>query len=85
MENTELVTVFTVSNPVQAEIIKNYLQSEGIRCFLEGENQAAEPGLIGLEIKLLTPAQDADRAGRLIAQHETHRHKTHSHEPPQRG
>ena len=45
MESQDLVTIYTVGNPIQAEIIKNALQAEGIRCFIDGENQAAEAGL----------------------------------------
>ena len=46
MDIKDLVTVFTVANPIKAEIIKNFLESEEIPCFLDGINQAAEPGLI---------------------------------------
>ena len=46
MDTNDLVAVYTVANPVKAEIIKNALAGEGIRCFIEGENQAG----IGYEI-----------------------------------
>ena len=64
----QLVTVYTVENPVEAEIIQNALHAEGIRCFLEGENQAG--GLTAMEIKIQVPIADADRARKLIASHE---------------
>ncbi len=70
MDTNDLVTVYTVSNPVKAEIIKNALAEEGIRCFIEGENQAGEAGLIGIQIRLLVPAADVDRAARFIENHE---------------
>jgi hypothetical protein len=73
MDYNELVTVYTVSNPVEAEIIKNALQGEGIRCFIEGANQAAESGLMGIEIKLQVPAHDVDKAVRFLKKHE-HKH-----------
>ena len=76
MDINDLVTVYTLANPTKAEIIKNYLQSEGMHCFLEGINQAAEPGLIALEIKVQVPAADSDRARKLIESHEA-RHKAH--------
>ena len=76
MDIKDLVTVYTLANPTKAEIIKIYLQSEGMHCFLEGINQAAEPGLIGLEIKVQVPAPDSDRARKLIESHEA-RHKGH--------
>jgi hypothetical protein len=72
MEITDLVTVYTLNNPLQAEIIKNALEAEGIRCFLDGLNQAAEPGLMVFQIKVQVPAGDADRASRLIKAHEPH-------------
>jgi hypothetical protein len=68
--NDDLVPVYTVSNPVKAEIIKNALAEEGIRCFIEGENQAGEVGLIGIAIRLLVPAAQAEEAARFIAEHE---------------
>jgi hypothetical protein len=74
MDVNDLVTVYTMSNPMKAEMVKNLLESEGIRCFLDGINQAAEPGLIGLEIDVQVPAADADRARKLILANEG-RHK----------
>jgi hypothetical protein len=73
MDIKDLVTVYTVANPAEAEIIKNYLQSEGIHCFLEGVNQAAYPGLISFEITLQVAAADADRARKLVAAREARR------------
>ncbi|GEM_PF-1198604 len=72
MNLDEWTTVYTIANPVTAEIIKNSLVAEGIRCNLEGINQAAEPGLIALSIKVQVPAKDADLARKLIVQHEQH-------------
>jgi hypothetical protein len=68
--NDALVAVYTVANPVKAEIIKNALAEEGIRCFIEGENQAGEAGLIGIAIRLFVPADVAERAAKFIEQHE---------------
>lgn len=73
MDPNEPVAVYTVSNPVEAEIIKNALRSEGIACELEGVNQAAEAGLIGLEIKILVPAHDANAARNFLTEHERQR------------
>jgi hypothetical protein len=64
----ELVRVYTVKNANQAEIVKNFLESEGIFCGIEGEGQVGLAGI--LDIKLLVRAADADRARELIAQHE---------------
>lgn len=66
----ELVTVYTVANPIEAEIIKNALVDEGIACVLDNELQAAEPGLMGLEIKVQVPVHQASRAREFIEAHE---------------
>lgn len=72
MAEQDLVTVYTVSNAIEAEIIKNALEDEGIQCEIEGGHQAGEAGLIGIEIKLQVPAADAERAREFIKDHETH-------------
>lgn len=70
MDSTDLVTIYTVGNSVHAEIIKNALQSEGIRCFLDGVNQAAEAGLMALEIKVQVARADADKAAKIVDSHD---------------
>jgi hypothetical protein len=76
----ELVTVYTVANSVEAQIIKNALQDEGIRAFVEGSNQAAEAGLVGLPIAIEVAAGDADRARKFIEHHHRQRHYEHKKE-----
>jgi hypothetical protein len=73
----ELVTVYTVSNPVEAEMIKNALQAEGIKCFVEGSMQAAGSGLTGIPVTIQVPEAEADRARKFLKEHE-HRRK-HGH------
>jgi putative signal transducing protein len=73
MDMQDLVTVYTASNSPQAEIVKNFLVAEGIPCFIAGENQAAEAGLIGIAIQLQVPAAHADHARKLLASRESHR------------
>lgn len=73
MDPNDLVTVYTLGDPIKAEIIRNALQDEGIRCFLEGHNQAGALSLMAFEIKIQVPAADADRAARFIEQHEERR------------
>lgn len=70
MASPELVTVYTVSNAIEAEIIKNALVAEGIPCMIEGEHQAGDAGLIGISIKLQVPSDQADAAREFIAAHE---------------
>jgi hypothetical protein len=69
MDIHEPVTVYAVTNPVEAEIIRNVLQAEGIHCYLDGVNQAVAPGAGAFEIKVQVAAGDADCAGRLIRSH----------------
>jgi hypothetical protein len=74
MDHNDLVTVYTLGDPIKADIIKNALHAEGIRCFLEGHNQAGDPlNLMSIDIKIQVPAADADRAARFIQKHEEKR------------
>jgi hypothetical protein len=73
MDLNEPVSVYTLSNPLEAEMVKNYLVGEGIRCRIGGAGQAAESGLTGFPINILVPASDADRARKLIHEHEIHK------------
>jgi hypothetical protein len=67
MDANELVSVYTLSDPGTAEIIKNALIGEGIRCELGGEGQAGFTGLF--EISVLVRATDAERARAIIESH----------------
>ena len=60
------------ANAIEAEIIKNALEEEGIRCFVEGGMQAGEAGLAGFPIRLEVAAADADRAKEFIELHRQH-------------
>jgi hypothetical protein len=72
MDIHDPVSVYTLTDPIKAEIIKNALEAEGIRCFLDGENQAANFGVTAFEINVLVEAGNADRARKLIESHEEH-------------
>jgi hypothetical protein len=80
MDANEPVVIHTTSNPAEAEILKNMLEADGIRCELEGENQGSFVGV--LNIRLLVRAWDEDRARELIA---THGHQHGGHSGKQRG
>jgi hypothetical protein len=64
----ELVKVYTVNEPTLAELVRQELAMQGIRCEISGENQAGLAGV--LNIDLFVQAVDADRARKFIAQHE---------------
>ena len=68
MDQNELVTVYTLTDPNRSEIIKGALQAEGIACELGGEGQAGFTGL--WEIQVMVRADDADRAKKIIELHE---------------
>ncbi len=65
---SDFVKVYTVKNANQAEIVKNFLEREGIFCAIEGEGQVGLAGI--LDIRLLVRAADAERARQLIKEHE---------------
>ncbi len=67
MNHEELVTIYTVQDAMKAEIIRNYLESEGIPCRLGNESQAGFTGIF--QVDLLVRAEDSDRAQKLIRQH----------------
>ncbi len=68
MDQDELVTVYTLTDPNESEIIKGALHAEGIACELGGEGQAGFTGL--WEIDVMVRAEDADRARKIIESHE---------------
>ena len=67
MDADDLISVCTFSDPGKAEIIKNALLEEGIRCGLGGEHQAGFAGIFAIDV--LVRAADAERARALIQAH----------------
>ena len=62
MSNEDLVTVYTVKDPTQAELIRMALEGEGIAAHLDGEGQGGG-GLIGIfDTHVVVRASDAERA-----------------------
>ena len=80
MDAQEPVRIYSVNNTQQADIIKNFLQSEGIACRVEGEGELALTGL--LDFGLLVHAEDADMARKLIDSHLQAAKKQVRHGPP---
>jgi hypothetical protein len=68
MDHQEWVTVYTAADPIKAEIVKNALQAEGIRCNLEGVQ--ADLALTILDVKVQVPTKDVTLARQIIEQHE---------------
>jgi hypothetical protein len=76
MDIKDPVRVYSAGDAFEAEIVKNALEAEGIRCFLEGENQAALPGNPALGVHVWAEAGKADQARQIIEAHEAHRHRS---------
>ena len=68
MDPNELELVYTLNDSNKAEIIKNALEAEGIKCEIENEHQAGLTGIF--EVALFVRVADADRARKLIGSHE---------------
>lgn len=83
MDNADLTTVFTTNNIAEAEILKSMLESEGIRCQLDGQHQASFSGL--MDIRGLTRAADEDRARKLLGHHGQRGTESPSHPPEHAG
>ena len=58
----DLLEVYSTDDSSDAEIMRNALRSEGIKCEIEGENQGGSTGLTSIPIKLFVRAEDFDRA-----------------------
>jgi len=70
MDLHEPIEILSLSDPFKAAVIRDALEAEGIRSFLEGYNQAALPGINAVPIRVFVEAADAESARELIAQHE---------------
>jgi hypothetical protein len=67
------VVVYTTTNLAEAEILKNVLEGEGIRCDLDGENQGGFAGVV--DVRILVRAWDEERARQVLASHGHHRER----------
>lgn len=63
-DKDELVEVGTASTAVEAEMIKNFLVGQGVKCAIEGGNQAGF--VTAIPIRLMVRAWDADHAKKLL-------------------
>lgn len=65
-----LVKVYSVPSAETAEIIRNALEEEGIRCAIGNEHQAALTGLGGmLAVEVYVGEHDVEKARALIESH----------------
>lgn len=62
-----LVTVYSLNDPIEADLIRNLLIKHDIACSLDGEHQAGFTGF--LPINVLVFANDEDRASKVLKKH----------------
>lgn len=70
MDVNEPVVVCTTNNLAEAELLKNVLESEGIKCELDGENEGSFAGVMG--VRILVRAWDEERARQALGSHARH-------------
>ena len=70
MDTNEPVVVYTTNNPAEADILKNLLESEGIKAEVGGEIQGSFTGILGVNV--LVRAWDEERARKILASHGHH-------------
>lgn len=70
MHTDDLMEVYSTDNPIEAELLRNALHAEGIKCEVGGEGQGGLSGLGIMEVRLLVRAEDFDRARSLLESHE---------------
>ena len=69
MEDNTLVTVYTVTDANEAEVIRLGLEGEGIRCEIGNETQGGLAGLGIMKIDLLVLAKDKQAAEAYLKEH----------------
>lgn len=62
-----LVTIYSLNDPIEADLIRNLLIKHDIACSLDGEQQSGFTGLF--PINVLVFANDENRANAVIRQH----------------
>ena len=66
----DLLEVYSTDDPNYAEILRNALNTVGIKCKIDGEHQGGFAGLTSFPVKLLVLAEDYDRARKYIETHD---------------
>ena len=75
MDPTEPVEVYSSFSPAEADIIANMLEAEGIEAKASGEAQGSFAGTTP-EVTVMVHGRDADRARKLILDHQKQAGKT---------
>ena len=74
MDVNEPVTVYTTNSAAEAEIVKNLLETEGMKAEVSGESQGSFTGVLGVNV--LVRSWDEERARQVLATH-GRRHQGH--------
>ena len=69
MDTNEPVEVYSTFRPAEAEIIRNMLEADGIEAEVAGDVQGSFTGATP-EVTIMVHAGDADRARKLILDHQ---------------
>lgn len=70
MQTTDrLVRLYSVTDPTEAELIKNLLKRNGVECAIDGENQAGFGGVFRIGITVWE--KDFDRARKVLVRNGT--------------
>lgn len=67
--NDTPMELYSTSNPLEAEMLRSALHSEGIKCECTGELQAGLVGIDSMPIRLLVLPADYDRALAFLREH----------------
>jgi len=70
LPKTNLVTIGTLTDAIDAELVKNTLLDHDIPCQLDGDNQGGFPGMF--EIGVMVRDTDAENAGKVAEIHFPH-------------
>ena len=65
----KILTVYSLFDPIQAEIIANGLRNEGITCFVANANQAGLVGSSIIKVEIMVREEDLDRATAYLKKH----------------
>ncbi len=68
----ELVRLTTAADNIEASAVRSLLEANGVRCVIQGEQHRSMLGILGayIELNLLVPAIDLDRAQQILSARE---------------
>ena len=70
MQEQETVNIYSLGDPIKAQLIKNALEDEAIPCILAGIEQASSAAIPGTNILVQVPEEFAEQALAIIKSHD---------------